>query len=406
MGKRVIFHIDVNSAFLSWEAVFRLRFLGAAVDLRRIPSAIGGDAAMRRGIILAKSIPASTYGIRTGEGIWEARQKCRNLYIAPPDYGLYETCSEAFIALLKEYSPDVEQYSIDEAYMDMSGMQGVFGNPVDTAHHIRERIREELGFTVNIGISENKLLAKMAGELKKPDRVHTLYLHEIQRKMWPLPAADLFFVGRASAKKLSALGIHTIGELARTEPEILKSHLKKHGEILWAFANGIDLSPVLSQPPSNKGYGNSTTTPFDITDRETAGQVLLALSETVAQRLRRDGVEAAVVAVGIKSYDFQYASHRKMLPEATDITNEIYRYACQALDELWDGTPLRHLGVHTSHIRKKSRIRQQRLFEAGNSEKWERLDRTVDGIRCRQGNDALIRAVFLNSPIDYNLRKG
>ena len=227
--EKVIFHVDVNSAYLSWEAVYRRKYRGEVLDLRDIPSAVGGDVNQRHGIILAKSMPAKAYGIRTGDSIWEARQKYGPLTIVPPDYSLYDRSSHALLTLLREYSPDVEQYSIDEAYVDMSGTQKLFGSPEQAADRIRERIREELGFTVNIGISENKLLAKMASDFRKPDRTHTLFAQEIPLKLWPLPVSELFFVGRASAKKLCNLGIYTIGDLARTDVEILKRHMKKQG---------------------------------------------------------------------------------------------------------------------------------------------------------------------------------
>ena len=283
--KNIIFHIDVNSAFLSWEAVYRIAHKGGRRDLREIPSAVGGDMAMRHGIILAKSIPAKEYGIQTGETILEAQSKCPNLVLVPPNYSLYEKCSAAFMDILREYSDIVEQYSIDEAFVDMTASCRLFGEPVEMAEQIKDRIKEELGFTVNIGVSANKLLAKMASDFKKPDMVHTLYPEEIQSKMWPLPVSELFFVGRATAKKLFAVGIKSIGELAAAAPVWLKSILKKQGEVIWGFANGIDLSPVLDQPPANKGYGNSTTTPYDVTDVETADRVLLALAETVGNRL-------------------------------------------------------------------------------------------------------------------------
>lgn len=279
---KIIFHIDVNSAFLSWEAVYRLAHKGGREDLRKIASAVGGDMALRHGIILAKSIPAKKYGIKTGETILEAKRKCPPLVLVPPNYNLYEQCSAAFMEILREYSDTVEQYSIDEAFIDMSASCHLFGTPEETAEKIKNRIREELGFTVNIGISSNKLLAKMASDFQKPDRMHTLYPEEIKAKMWPLPVSELFFVGRATTGKLFSMGIRTIGELAAADPAWLKSVLKKQGEIIWGFANGIDLSEVLEQPAPNKGYGNSTTTPYDVTDMETAEKVLLALSETVA----------------------------------------------------------------------------------------------------------------------------
>lgn len=400
--KRVIFHVDVNSAFLSWEAVYRIHHLGSKQDLRKMVSAVGGDMAMRHGIILAKSIPSKKYNIKTGESIVEARQKCPDLFLVPPNYGLYERCSKAFVEILNEYSPDVEQYSIDECYMDMTGTESIWGDSVDAANVIRNRIRDELGFTVNVGISENKLLAKMASDFKKPDLVHTLWHHEIEKKMWQLPISDLFFVGRATEKKLHALGINTIGQLAKTDLDILRYHLKKHGEVIWQFANGNDVSVVQSVPEKNKGYGNSTTIPFDVTEEGVAKLVLLALAETVGTRLRAAGVKAEVIAVGIKNSDFEYASHQRTLLNATNITKEIYGYAAQLFDELWDGKPIRHLGIHTSRIRDGYDMRQINMFDIDiDYKKLERLDSTVDSIRKRYGIDSVKRACFVKSPIDH-----
>jgi DNA polymerase-4 len=399
--KPVIFHIDVNSAFLSWEAVYRLYHLGAKTDLREEVSAVGGDMAMRHGIILAKSIPAKKYKIQTGESIVEAKRKCPALKLVPPNYHLYDRCSKAFIAILREYSPDVEQYSIDEAFVDMSSTCRLWGEPVDVADMIRERIKQELGFTVNIGISENKLLAKMASDFQKPDRVHTLWKEEIPEKMWPLPVSDLFFVGRATEKKLLNLGIHTIGDLANTEIGVLRSYLKKHGEVVWAFANGLDVSVVQPVAPDNKGYGNSTTIAFDVIDASTAKLVLLSLAETVAARLRTAKVRAEVIAVGIKTFDLSYASHQMTLVNATNITIEIHKCACQLFDELWDGTPIRHLGIHTSRITDHLDMRQMDMFDTTDYEKLEGLDAAVDAIRVRYGRDSVKRAAFIGSRIDH-----
>ena len=398
---KVIFHIDVNSAFLSWEAVYRLYHLGGKVDLRDEVAAVGGDMAMRHGIILAKSIPAKKYNIKTGESIVEALQKCPQLKLVPPNYSLYERCSAAFMEILRKYSPDVEQYSVDEAFVDMTGTESLWGEPVTAANCIRNQIREELGFTVNVGISENKLLAKMASDFQKPDRVHTLWKHEIEMKMWSLPVTDLFFVGRATAKKLFNMGIHTIGELAQSDPIMLKSHLKKHGEVIWAFANGMDVSVVQSEAPANKGYGNSATIAFDVTDASTAKLVLLALAETVGTRLRAAGVRAEVIAVGIKTFDLQYASHQMTLNNATNITIEIHRCACQLFDSLWNGKGIRHLGIHTSRIKDHMDMRQLDMFDTTDYEKLEHMDATVDKIRMRYGRDSLKRAVFVGSRIDH-----
>ncbi len=399
--KNIIFHIDVNSAFLSWEAVYRLFHRGGTLDLRDIPSAVGGDVSLRHGIILAKSIPAKDYGIKTGESIPEARRKCPGLVLVPPNYNLYEQCSEAFMDILREYSDVAEQYSIDESFVDMTTTCHLFGTPEETAVQIRDRIREELGFTVNIGVSSNKLLAKMASDFRKPDRVHTLYPEEIPQKMWPLPVSDLFFVGRATAKKLFSMGIRTIGELAAADPAWLKSILKKHGEVIWGFANGVDLSPVLEAPAPNKGYGNSTTLSRDVTDREEADKVLLALSETVAARLRADHVQAEAVSVGIKYHDLSYVSHQKVLGASTDLTVEICRAARELFAELWDHRPVRLLGVHTGRVRRDDFSRQMSLFDVVDYGKLAAMDRTVDAIRERCGMDAVMRAAFLNQTIDH-----
>ncbi len=405
--ERTIFHVDVNSAFLSWEACYRLNHLGGSLDLRLIPSAVCGDIHMRRGIVLAKSIPAKKFGIQTGMTVVEARQRCPELYMAPPNYTLYQKCSRALLDLLHEYTPVIEVFSIDEAFMDMTETLGLYGSAKETACRIKDRIREELGFTVNIGVGPNKLLAKVAGELRKPDLVHTLFQEEIPEKMWPLPVGELFFCGRASVRKLNMLGIHTIGELAAADPALLRQHLHKHGETLWAYANGIDGSEVAAELPPQKGYGNSTTISFDVDDVLTARKVLLALTETVSSRLRSAGVKAEVISVGIKSYDLSYASHQMILHNPTNITVELYQYACQLFEELWDHkTPIRHLGIHTSRLHNAQLMRQLDLFDIRDYEKLERLDQAVDEIRRKFGIDAVKRAVFLDSgdgkrPVDH-----
>lgn len=395
--ERVIFHVDVNSAFLSWEAAYRIHHLGGRLDLRDIPSAVGGSTEMRHGIILAKSTPAKKYRIQTGMTVVEAMQKCPKLYLVPPNYGLYQRCSEAFLKILREYTPEVEVYSIDEAFLDMTETLHLYGSAVETANEIRKRIREELGFTVNIGVSENKLLAKMAGDLKKPDRTITLYPSELEEKMWPLPVSDLFFCGRASTKKLQKLGIRTIGELAQADPDILRSHLKKQGEVLWAFANGLDYSSVVPEAPPQKGYGNSTTTPFDVKDAETAKKVLLGLSETVAARLRKNKVKAGLMSVGIRNFQLQHAGHQMILDAPTNITSEIYHAACKLFDEAWrPQIPIRQLGIHAGRLQDSGSPRQMGLFDSMDYQRMEEWDRAVDRIRWRYGNDILKRAVFLD----------
>lgn len=401
MGKRVIYHIDVNSAFLSWEAVRRLKEDQEAPDLRKVASAVGGDQKQRHGVILAKSIPAKKYGVRTGESIVEAKRKCPGLLLVPSDYQFYKEKSRAFIEILREYSPDVEQYSIDEAFMDMTGMQTLFGEPVKAAYTIKDRIREELGFTVNVGISSNKYLAKMASDFTKPDKVHTLFPEEIREKMWPLPVGDLLFVGRSTVKKLETMGIKTIGQLAATDVALLCGILKKQGESIWNFANGIDFSPVQTEPEMNKGYGNSTTISFDVTDGEAARTVLLALAESVGARLRSDCIKIQVVSVQIKDSQFHRMSHQCVLPAATDVTTEIYETACQLFEELWDGRPIRLLGIQTSRTQEDD-ARQLTLFD-DEHDKWKQMDEAVDKIRRKYGKDAVKRASFLE---DNSINKG
>ncbi len=402
MPRKIIFHIDVNSAFLSWEAAYRIRHLGGSLDLRTIPSAVGGDISRRHGIILARSIPAKKYGVQTGEPVTDAVRKCPQLKLVPPNYGLYEKNSKAFMEILKKYTDKIEQYSIDEAFMDMTGTTLLFGSPVIAATSIKDEIKRTLGFTVNVGISDKKLLAKMASDFKKPDLVHTLFTEDIQKKMWPLPVRDLFFVGSASEKKLHSIGIRTIGDLANADPAALKAVLKKHGEVIWNFANGQDVSFVESEPADNKGYGNSTTIAFDVTDAASARLVLLSLAETVGRRLRKDGARIETVSVSIRFHDLNTVSHQSVLPAATNITKEIFDTACRLFDELWDGTPIRHLGIHTSRASMDNAARQLSLFDTTDYEKLEKLDRAVDSIREKFGSDALLRASFLNqNKIDH-----
>lgn len=396
----VIFHIDVNSAFLSWEAVYRIRHLGESLDLRTIPSAICGDIKKRHGIILAKSVPAKKYKVQTAETIGAALKKCPNLMLVRPHYDLYKTCSKEFLQILREYSPKVEQCSIDEAYMDMSGTENIWGDPVAAATLIRDRIYHELGFTVNIGISTNKLLAKMASDFSKPNKIHTLFPDEIESKMWPLPVGSLFFCGQKTAQRLQSLDIITIGDLACFNYEILRSHFKKHGEILYAFAHGKDISLVEPAARENKGYGNSITIPFDVCDSFTAHTVLLSLCESIGMRLRKDHKKTLVISVSAKNFELQSSSHQMTLAAATNITDELYKSCCLLFDELWDGhTPLRHLGVHTSKIFDENEGRQLDLFTMDQYQKLEKLDSAIDTIRNRYGKESVFRATYVGAKI-------
>lgn len=394
------YHVDVNSAFLSWSAAYEVHHLGADRDLRDAASVIGGNEKNRRGIVLAKSEPAKAYGIKTGEPLSEARRKCPGLLVVPPDYELYVDCSAALIRLLKQYSPQVHQYSIDEAFCSMEGTVSLWGSPVAFAHQLREEIQKTLGFTVNIGVSDCKLLSKMASEFQKPNRVHTLFTEEIRQKLWPLPIEDLFWVGHSAGRTLRNLGIRTIGELAHSDPHLVKKHLKKHGEFLWNYAHGRDISPFLRELPQNKGYGNSMTLPFDVTDRETAHQAILSLTETVCARLRAGGMKTACVSISIKDLDFIHSSRQTVLPSPTDTTLEIYRAACRMFDSLWNLRPVRQLGVHTGRAVREAG-RQYNLFDLDHYEKYSKLDQAIDEIRARYGEDSIMRASFLDHRLPH-----
>lgn len=404
MAERVIFHVDANSAFLSWSAAYRVSVLGESLDLREIPSVVAGDRESRHSIILAKSAPAKRYGIQTGEPLFQAMEKCPSLTVVQPDYGLYVEASRHFVAMLREFSPAVEQYSIDEAWVDMTGTQRLWGAPRLAAEKMRERISRELGFTVNVGISNNKLLAKMAGDFEKPNKVHTLFPEEIEAKMWPLPVRDLFLVGRATEAKLNRMGIYTIGELARADGKLLRKRLGKHGETVWHFANGRNADMVTPEPPENKGYGNSVTTAQDVTSREEAHQVILSLCETVATRMRQDGKCGGCVTVHLRTNEFNHFSHQAQLPGATNITSELFQAACRVFDEAWDRvTPLRQIGVQATRLSKEP-YQQFDFFSELTPVQYERklrLDETVDALRDKFGEDIIRRAKFTKDPTGH-----
>ena len=401
MAERVIFHVDANSAFLSWTAAYKVKVLGEEADIRLVPSVVAGDKASRHSIILAKSTPAKKYGIQTGEPLFQALEKCPDLVIVQPDYELYVEASRHFVAMLRQYSPAVEQYSIDEAWVDMTGTEGLWGSPRRAAERMRRQIWEELGFTVNVGISSNKLLAKMAGDFEKPNKVHTLFPEEIENKFWPLPVRDLFLVGAATDRKLKMLGIYTIGDLAHADVKVLKKRLGKHGEPIWHFANGRNADMVTPEPAENKGYGNSVTTAKDVITFDEGHQVLLSLCETVASRMRRDGKSGGCLTIHLRTNEFKHFSHQSQLLGATNITGEIYREACQVFDEAWDGvTPLRQLGVQMTKLSQEPY--QQFDFLSGMTpmqyERKLRLDETVDALRDKFGEDVIRRGKFAQMP--------
>lgn len=413
-GGRTIFHVDVNSAFLSWSAVERLVKDPTATDLRIIPSAVGGDVKKRHGVITAKSIPAKKYGIKTGEPVTQALSKCPSLVLVQSDFKVYRKYSAAFIGILHEYTDKVEQVSIDEAYLDMTGLEDKYRDPdedglrfpLNAAASIRRRIRTELGFTVNVGISSNKLLAKMASDFTKPDRTHTLYPQEVPDKMWPLPIGALHGCGHATAQKLRTLGIVTIGDAAHEDLRILQSVIgEKAGEYIYNSSRGISNSPVHVEKEEAKGYSNETTTASDITEANfdtDAPPVIHRLSESVGKRLRRDGVFAGTVGVSAKSDDFKRHSRQRRLSASTNDTKVIEDTAMSLLRELTfasegglfsEGKTLRLLGVFATSL-DHGEYRQMSLFDfepVQEDPRQKKLQAMMDEMNRKFGEGKVVR---------------
>lgn len=402
----IFFHIDVNSAFLSWSALEQLE-KGDPVDLRTIPSIVGGDTNTRHGIVLAKSIPAKAYGIHTAEPVVNALRKCPNLTMVPPNHTMYHERSRRLMDYLSDICPDIEQVSIDECYMDYTPISGKYSRPEEAAALIKDSVLEHFGFTVNVGISDKKVLAKMASDFKKPNLVHTLYSWEISDKLWPLPVSSLFMCGHSSAETLRKLGIVTIGDLAHAQPDILQAHLKSHGITLWEYANGIDSSTITPEPVKMKGIGNSTTLFQDAETKEDAYKNLLELAESVSRRLRASHELAGMVSTEIKYATFQSVSHQTTLEQPSASTDVIYRTACQLFDELWNGMPVRLLGIRSSKLIPDTEPRQLSLFDLQNaspkSEKQQKLDSALDSLRGKYGKDIVKRGSLLDSPNKHHL---
>ena len=393
---RLIFHIDVNSAFLSWESARRVK--QGLSDLRDIPACIGGDPKKRTGIVVAKSIPAKKYGITTGEPVAMALRKCPELVIVKSDFELYIKCSRAFKEICASYAPVMESFSIDEVFLDMTGTSLIYPDPIKTAHEIKDKIRDELGFTVNVGISTNKLLAKMASDFEKPDKVHTLFPEEIPTKMWPLSVRDLLFLGKAFEKKLTEAGIRTIGDMAHvSESEIQALLGNKAGHQLHQYALGIDESPVKAKPEEAKGFSVETTFNDDIVSVEQVLPILLEQCDVVTTRMRRKVKKCTSVPVTFRTLDFKNKSHQTTLSNATDMTDEIFRNAKKLFTESWKGEPLRLIGVALTNLTDES-FEQLSLFEDNEKkERHRKLDATMDEIRQKFGNDKITRASIMNS---------
>lgn len=400
--ERQILHVDVNNAFLSWTAVDMLK-KGNSIDIREIPSVIGGDESRRSGIVLAKSPKAKIFGISTGETLYQARMKCPGLQVYPMNYKLYKESSNKLYQLLLQYTDKIERFSIDECFLDMTNC--LLGDTLlNKAREINKRVKNELGFTVNIGVAHNKLLAKMASDFTKPDKVHTLFEEEIPSKMWPLPVSELFMLGRKTIPKLYNMRIKTIGQLAKTDKQLMIKKFGKHGLMMWEYANGIDNSEVQYQYEKPKGVGNSTTLPIDVNDISKLEEILLALTEQVTYRLRRYNLLANVVNVQLRTKDFEDKSHQKKLPEATSNTKDIYVEAKELLHEMYvKGTPIRLIGMRVDNLVEKDEL-QLSLFSHADNEKQEKIDKVVDDLKQKYGYNSITRAGKLHSEEKIKLK--
>ena len=395
--EKQILHVDVNNAFLSWTAIDMLK-KGSKIDIRDIPAVIGGDESKRSGIVLAKSPKAKECGIVTAETIYQAKLKCPGLQIFPSNFTIYRENSNKLFKLLSEYTDKIERFSIDECFLDMTHYL-MNSTLLEKGIEINRRVKNELGFTVNVGVAHNKLLAKMASDFQKPDKVHTLWEEEIPTKMWPLPVSELFMLGKKTVPKLYHMQIKTIGDLAKSDKTMLSKKFGKHGIMMWEYANGIDNSEVKFQKEKPKGIGNSVTLPQDVRNIEQLEEILLAITEQVTYRLRKEKMIANVVNVQLRTKDFIDKTHQQKLRYATANTKEIYNKAKEILREMYkNGTPIRLVGVRVDNLEEKEH-KQISLFDEikdEKQEKQEKLDETLDMLKEKYGYQTITRAGKMN----------
>ena len=393
--ERIIMHIDVNNAFLSWTALYLLE-QGYQTDIRNIEAIIAGDPKKRSGIVLAKSTPAKRKGVKTAETIYEAKRKCPNLKIFKPTYEMYKRKSEELFKILKSYTPDIEKASIDEGYLDYGKIKNIYGNELEFAKKLQNQVKEELGFTVNIGIANNKLCAKMASDFTKPNRIHTLYKNEIKQKMYTLPIENLFGVGKQTAEKLKYLNIKTIKDLATKDEYSLRKIFKNQAKHLIEIANGIDNSEVDSSEYKPKGISHELTLKEDTTSKQELYNYLRILSEMVSKRIRKENKYAKVICVILKDNKFKRYSHQKKLKNQVNSYNEIYNYSKEILNEFYKNEKIRLIGIRLDDL-KEEKTYQTSLFDK-EPEKDEKIDKIIDRINDKYGKPVLKRA----SNIDNN----
>jgi len=398
--ERIIFHIDVNNAFLSWTAIDLLN-KGYKYDIRGSYAVIGGDETARSGIVLAKSMPAKKLGIYTSETLYSARKKCKVLKVYPPNYKLYSEMSHKLFKLLSKYSPDIEIASIDECYMDYGKVKNMYGDEIEFAYKLKQEVKDTLGFTVNIGIANNKLCAKMASDFSKPDKVHTLYEYEIKEKMHPLKIDDLFGVGKKTAPKFHELGIHTIGDLAEADINKLTKYFKNQAINYINMAKGIDNSKVISEESIPDSISNETTLSKDVFNKQELYQYLLALSETVGVRIRKQKKYTTVIAVILKDRYFKRRTHQKKLMNPTNITNEIYEFSKEIFDEMWDGEPVRLIGLRLDGLTDNSYFQTSLFEDSTNREKSEQIDTVIDNLKEKYGYKIIKNAGLVDNKINH-----
>jgi len=385
---RVIFHIDVNSAFLSWTAVKLMR--EGKPDIRLVPSVVSGDPNDRRSIITAASIPAKKLGIKTAQPVSMALRTYPQLLIVGGDWAWYKECSEGFISICRRYSPVLQQFSIDECFIDMS-LRCRSDEAVEVATRLKDEIRDRLGFTVNVGIGSNKLLAKMASDFEKPDKVHTLWESEVQEKMWPLGVRDLLWVGKKTEERLMAYGIRTIGDLAKLGMGPLTRLVgRKFALQLHENANGRDDSPVETESAEAKSYSAERTFSQDLSDPKDIDKALFNVACIVAHRIRRDDFRASTVSMFIKYKDFSVAQKQCQISQPTDVTAVILNEARRMLSEVWDGwTPIRQVGLGVSKLTHENAV-QMSLFEDPKMEYYREWDRQYDEEKAKAEDARLL----------------
>ena len=390
--ERIILHSDCNSFYASVECLHH-------PEIREKPVAVGGDIEQRHGIILAKNQLAKQFHVSTGEAIWQAKQKCPELIVLPPDFPLYLRFSQMAKKIYLDYSSRVEPFGLDEAWLDITSRENQKDKGEKTAQEIRKRIREELGITVSIGVSYNKIFAKLGSDYRKPDAVTLITKENYRQIAWPLPVSDLLYVGPATKRKLNGFGVHTIGELAQTPVEILRSKFGKIGDILWCFSNGLDSSPVadFQNQPVVKSIGNSTTAPRDLESDEDVKIILYVLADSVARRLREQGLKGRTIHFSVRDNSLFSFTRQKTLGFYTNLTEEIAGEALSLFREHYQWKrPVRSIGISVSDLEAGTICSQTSLFcDEVKREKMERLDNAVDRLKARFGTFAVQPAVLL-----------